>query len=85
MEYAWYKIFSYSEFFYGAPDSMSLTLDLEDIGERTIHVFRGRFVCVLFEETFMPVNFEGQNPFKVSPYAVKLEDDFVWLGVEVEE
>lgn len=86
MTYNWYLVFNLAEFIEEDLPSTTVTLDLEDIGQKDILITRGNMYSVVYEDVMLPIDFNGENPYSFSPYAVfRDENDDVWLGIEVEE
>lgn len=87
MTFDWYKIFNLAEFMALNLVSRSLTVVLEGAGEKDILIVRGNTVSIVFEDVFLPIEFEDDNPFvregDEKSYAVyKDESGDVWLGIE---
>lgn len=86
MIYDWYLIFNLDEFEALGLVSKSYTLDLEDIGEKTILVTKGNYISMLYEGVLLSVQMVDKNPFPFDGHAVYVDDDSnVYLGIEVEE
>ena len=85
MIYNWYRLFNLPEFLATNLCSRTLSLFLQGgPGHKDILITRGNEVSILYEDTFLPIEFAGKNPFAISPYAVfKDENDDIWLGIEV--
>lgn len=85
-DFVWYRLFNLPEFIATGLVSRTLTLFLEGgPGEKNILITKGNAVSITYEDTFLPVEFAGQNPFITAPYAVyKDGNDDVWLGIEIE-
>lgn len=87
MIYTWYKIFNLTAF--NALDlvSKAYTLDLEDLGQKTILVTKGNLVSITYEGIFLSINLNGHNPFEFDGHAVYLHADTqdVYLGIAVDE
>lgn len=84
MTYDWYLIFNKAEFEALELPSKEYTLNLEDIGEKTILVTQGNFVSILYESVFLPLEMNTKNPFEFDGHAIYVDDnDDVYLGVEV--
>jgi hypothetical protein len=82
----WYKIFDLAEFIATGLVSRKITAFFEAIGQKDILVTVGNEVGILYEGTFLVLNFNGQNPYTREGLAVYVDDDdMVWLGIEVEE
>lgn len=61
--YTWYKIFNTTEFEALGLVSKEYTVEFEGVGEKTILVTRGNVTSVLFDDIFLSVNLNGNNPF----------------------
>lgn len=87
MTYDWYKIFNKTEFEDTGLVSRTLSLYLDGIGDTEILITKANELGVVYDDTFLMLNFEGQNPHAISPYAVFLdtETDDVYFGIEVPE
>lgn len=87
MIYDWYLIFNKAEFEAAGLVSRTVSVFLEDIGEKEVLITKGNELGVLYEDTFLMVNFEENNPWAISPYAVfwDEETDDVYLGIESED
>lgn len=84
MIYDWYLIFNKAEFEALELPSKEYTLNLEDIGEKTILVTQGNFVSILYEGVFLPLEMNTKNPFEFDGHAIYVDNnDDVYLGVEV--
>lgn len=82
----WYKIFLKTDFEALDLVSQNLSVFLDGIGQKEILVTKGNLLGITYEDEFLAVNFEGQNPHQKGNYAVYLDaDNYVWLGIEVEE
>lgn len=89
MTFDWFKIFNYNEFLSLGLVSKVYTVELVGIGQRDILVTYGNEVSVVYEDVFMPVEFNEENPFQrqgvASVYAVyKDANGDVFLGIEVQ-
>lgn len=86
MIFDWYKIFNLQAFIDTGLISRTITVFMEDLGERSILVTNaGEGVSVLFDDTFMTIGFGDKNPYVRAPYAVYLDDaGDVWIGIEVQ-
>lgn len=87
MTYDWYKIFNEGEFEALDLVSKSYTLDLEDIGEKTILVTKGNYLSILYEGIFLSADLNDKNPFAFDGHAIfrDSESGDVYLGIEVDE
>ncbi len=84
MVFNWYPIFKAQEFLDTGLPSRNLTFYLsETLSE--ILITSANALGVQYLDTFLIVNFAGQNPYIRDSYAVYLdESDQVWFGIEVE-
>lgn len=85
MLYNWYPIFNLDDFNALGLVSRTYTFDLIGQGIQNILACKSDAgVSVLYKDTFLPVDFEGYNPYKRSPYALKKDDsNMIWVGVEI--
>ena len=85
MSYTWFKIFNLIEFLALELPSQNLLLELEGLGEKEILVTRGNETGILYEGTFLTLNFNGNNPFAFEGMAVYQDaNSDVWMGFEIE-
>ena len=90
MIFNWYLLFNLDEF--NALDLVSkvYTVVLEGIGEKSILVTKGNEVSIVYEDVFLPIEFNSQNPFTREgdddiTYAVyKDTDSNIYLGIHTE-
>jgi len=87
--YTWYKIFNLTEFLATELVSRVYKLLLNGIGEKDILVTRGNEVSIVYEDTFLPIGFAGDNPYVRAgdddTYAIyKDSNEDVWLGVLIQ-
>jgi hypothetical protein len=84
----WYKLFSLAEFEATELGSRTLKVFLEGIGEKEVTITKGNTTAIVYEDVFLPIEFNDKNPY-VYPggsHSVYLDaDGMVWLGFEVEE
>lgn len=86
MIYNWYLLFNRTEFEETELVSRTLLVNLEDVGDADILITQGNFLSITYDGVMLPVGFNAQNPYAISPYAVCQDDDGnVYLGIEVEE
>jgi len=90
MTFDWYKIFNLDEFLATQLVSRKLTVVLDGRGEKEILITSGNDIGVMFEDTFMILNFNDENPYvregDDDTYALYVDSsDDVWLGIEVAE
>lgn len=85
MIYNWYKIFNEDEFLALDLVSKAYTLNLEDIGQKTILVTRGNYASIVYEGEIYSVNMVDKNPFVIENRAIFIDDDSnVYLGFLIE-
>lgn len=83
MIWEWYKIFNMDEFLATELTSRNLVAILEARGRATILISRGCLVSITYNDTYLPINLVGINPFIESGYASFIDtDNNVWLGIE---
>lgn len=86
MNYDWFNIFNKTEFEDSGLTSREYTVVLDSYGEKTIIATKGVGVGVLFDDVFLPLEFDDQNPWAFEDRAVYVdENDDVWVGVAVED
>ena len=84
MIYDWYKLFNLDSFLAEEITSREMIVLLETLGRTSILVSRGNLVSITYDEVYLPVNYEDENPYYDSGLASYVDDDNnVWLGVEV--
>lgn len=80
----WYKIFNLDDFNALNLVSQDLDLFLTGPGEVTITITKGNEVSINFLDAFLPVNFNGKNPFIAGDYAIYQDlAKNVWLGIVI--
>jgi|AVFP01.1.fsa_nt_gi hypothetical protein len=80
--YTWFKIFNKTEFEATGLVSRSYRVFLNGVGERTILSTKGNYLSVLFDEVFLPINLNSNNPFEMDERAVYLDaNNDVWVGI----
>ena len=78
----WFQIFNLTEWLDEGLVSRTLTVFLEGIGQTEILITHGNETSIHFSDVFLPIGFEGLNPWVEGDYGVFLdEDNNVWLGV----
>jgi len=86
MIFDWYKLLNYNEFISLGLISRTLTVFLEGVGQEDVLVTVGNEFGITFRDAFLPLSFEGQNPFYRDGYAIYEDPDGnVWLGIESTE
>lgn len=79
----WYKLFNKEDFEASGLVSRTLTVELADIGLKSILITKGNLIGITYEGVFLPVNLNGVNPFYFEGYGVYLRDNGdVYLGVQ---
>lgn len=89
MNFNWYLLFNLTEFLATDLVSRVLTVSLEEVGEKSILITRGNLVSLVYEDVFLPIEFQSDNPLiregDDASYAVyKDVNQDVWLGIEAE-
>lgn len=87
MIFNWFKIFNLSEFLATDLVSKEYLVILEGVGQKEILVTRGNQISMVYEDVFLPIQFEDDNPFvrhgDAASYGIyKDANDDVWLGIE---
>ena len=83
MNYFWYLIFNREEFEALNLVSKTYTLDLEDLGLKSILVTNGNTLGITYNGVYLPVKMNLKNPFEFEGYAVyEAESGNVYLGIE---
>jgi hypothetical protein len=86
MIFNWYKLFNKAEFLSDGLVSRTLTLNLEGLGQKEVHVTFGNLLSITYEGVFLSLDLNDKNPFYFEGHSVYLDaDDDVWLGIEVPE
>jgi hypothetical protein len=80
----WYKIFEYEDFIESGLVSQSKRVFLEGIGFEEILITKGVMTSVLFRGVFLPLEFNGQNPYSFGgDYSIfKDPSNSIWIGVK---
>lgn len=82
--YDWYKIFNHDEFLALDLVSKAYTLNLEDIGRKTILVTRGNYTSIIYDGVILSLNMNDKNPFTFESKAIYIDaNKDVFLGVAV--
>ncbi len=89
MIFDWYELFSLPEFLATGLVSRTVKVVLEGKGQKDILITQGALTSIVFEDVFLPLQFEDANPFvregDDGTYAIyKDSDDMIHLGVLVE-
>lgn len=86
MTYNWFKIFNLDEFNALGLTSRLYTLELMGVGVKEILVTKGNSVSILYDDVFLSLGLNDENPFAFDGHAVYEDDNGdVFLGIEVEE
>lgn len=81
-DYTWYNVFNSMEFEAEGLVSKEYTVEFEGIGEKNILVTKGNVTSVLFDDIFLTINLNNNNPFELDDRAVYVDSDSeVWLGI----
>lgn len=84
MTFDWYRIFNLEEFEDTGLVSREYTVDLAGIGETTVLVTKGNEIGVLFDDVFMILQLNAQNPVVMDGRALYLDSNGdVQVGIEV--
>ncbi len=84
MIYNWYLLFNRPDFEATELVSRTLKFFLEDVGNVEILVTQGNELAITYDGVFLPVGFNRENPYAISPYAVAEDfDGNIYLGIEV--
>jgi hypothetical protein len=85
MEFDWYNIINYDDFIDLGLPSTTVQVILEGIGLVDILVTKGIGVSLKYDDVFLMVNLNSNNPFAFDGHAVYIDaDNDIWLGIEVE-
>jgi len=85
MIYAWYRIFNTTEFLASGFVERQVTLDLEDIGEKTFLITRGNTLSLTVDDVMLAVQMNGRNPFEFADRACYLDGlGDLYYGVKVD-
>ncbi len=87
MIYDWFLIFNLTEFEALGLVSKLYTIELEDVGEKDILVVMGNNPGMIYEDIFLSLNMNDENPFAFEDHAIYLNEDTqdVYLGILVDE
>lgn len=84
MEFKWYKIFNLTEWLATQLVSRTVTVFLEGIGEKEILIGQGNETSLTFDDVFLVLNFNSENPWQVGDWAIYQDEaSDVWLGKAV--
>lgn len=83
-QFDWYKITTLTEFM--AADLPSRDYEIQfPTSIETVSVYVGDYVSVMFRDVFVPIGLNGDNPCNFDGIGVFYdEDDYIWIGIEVE-
>lgn len=82
MEYAWYEIFNLYEFLDTYLVSREFDVVLLGQGSKIVMVVRGNEVGIVYEETYLKINQDGNLIYEFNDHASFLDvDGNVWLGI----
>ena len=82
VNYTWYKIFNKDDFDALGLPSVEYTVIFEGIGEKTIVAFQGNRLSVLFDDIFLTVNLNSNNPFELDSRGVYIDaNNDVYVGI----
>jgi hypothetical protein len=82
MIFDWYRIESLDWFLGLNIPSVTLTRELEGLGLKTVTLTSGNVVGLLYEGTYLMIEFEGRNPYEFDGHAVFVDDNRdIWLGI----
>jgi len=83
--YDWFKIFNLDEFLATGFVSKTYEYNFVGVGLKDILVTRGNLNSVLFDDVFLAINLNQNNPFELDNRAVYIDsNDDVWVGIKVE-
>lgn len=86
MIYDWYNVINKDEFIALDIPQKTVEVILEGIGLREILVTKGIEISLLYDDVFLTVNLNGNNPFSFDGHAVYIDaNNDIWLGIEAEE
>ncbi len=78
----WYNIFNLTDWLATELVSRTLTLDIVGIGETEFLITQGNETGITVGDAFLPLNFEGSNPFVSGSKGVYVDaNNDVWYGV----
>lgn len=79
----WYKLINYDDFI--ALDLVSHAIEMTfTFGVQEVIIFKGISVCVLFDDVFLSLNLNDQNPYTFDNHLLYIDDaNDIWLGVYV--
>ncbi len=81
MTYNWYNIFNLTEFLDADLVSREVEITLQGLGLKTILITKGINVSMLYDDVFLSLNLNDQNPFEFYDHAIYVDsNDDVWLG-----
>lgn len=85
MQYNWYNLFNLTEWLATGLVSRTLSVNLDNDGAKEILITQGNETALTFDDVFLILNFNGNNPYARDGRAVYLDDEQnVWIGIQVE-
>ncbi len=86
MIYNWFYIINKNDFDDTGLVSQELTLELENVGQKTILVTKGIMLGITYEGIFLPLQLNDENPFEFEDHAIQIDDDDnIFLGIAIDE
>lgn len=81
-DYTFYNVFNLDDFEAEGLVSKEYTKEFEGVGEKTILVTKSNLVGVLFDDIYLPLELNNNNPFEMDDRAVYIDDDNeVYVGI----
>lgn len=78
----WFPIFIRQDFIDTGLVSQELSLDFGDLGTQSLLVTKGNLIGVLYNEVFLCLELNGENPMSFEDQLLWVDDDDqVWLGI----
>lgn len=79
----WFKIADFKEFKNGNIPQKTITVTLEDVGDREITLLNGIMPSVIFENCVLVPNLNGRNPTIENGVAAFVDaTGWLWVGLE---
>lgn len=86
MQFTWFRLFNASEFADLDLVSKEYTVNLAGVGPKTFLVTNGDLLSILYDDVFLSLNMNDQNPFYFEGLAVFINEvDDVFIGIEIDE
>lgn len=83
MIYDWYRILNVADFEADGVPSRELVLELTALGQKTVVVTKGNFISILYNDIFLTVDLNGQNPFEFEDHAAYVDGSGdLFLGIK---